>query len=75
MIGAAERYCKEVHDQLKMYAVWLPDVRLELGDFGKVFNNIFTKEGNLRKNFNVNFKAKLDSDAIASYEFSSKCCK
>jgi hypothetical protein len=57
-----------------MYAAWLPDVRLELGDFGKVSNSIFTKEGNIRKNFNVNFIAKEDSDAHASYEFSSKGC-
>ncbi|MGB8477994.1 MAG: hypothetical protein WCE63_04030 [Acidobacteriaceae bacterium] len=75
MIGAAERYCKEVHDQLKMYSPWLPDVRLEPGDFGKVSNAIFTKEGNLGKNFKINFTTKQDSDADASYEFSSKGCK
>jgi len=72
MEAAAERYGKEIHDQLKMYPTWFPDEENEVGDFGTLTKNIFNKEGNLKNDFGLKYSVGADGSAHPAYEFSSK---
>jgi hypothetical protein len=72
MEAAAERYGQEVHDQLRMYPTWWPDEDIEVGDFGSLTKNIFSKDGNLRHDKGLKYSVIVDGTADPTYEFASK---
>ncbi|MCW5319485.1 hypothetical protein GTQ43_39835 [Nostoc sp. KVJ3] len=48
----AKSYAKEIHQNFaKLYANWLPNEAIVLGDFGYLKDGIFNKEGNLKELF------------------------
>lgn len=70
-----EIYCKELKDNLKYHAAWLPNDRFELGDYGTVKNNLFTRIGNvdefdivIEKKQNANIKLHHASTGITTVQ-------
>jgi hypothetical protein len=62
---AAEAYSSEIRGLWKEFLVsWPPDSKLEIGDFGLVTNGIFYKEGNITKNFKINFEKDISSGTV-----------
>ena len=69
-MSSAEKYTKEIHDQLQRYATWLPSERVNVGDVGVLRNNIFTREAHLT-DFGINAAAVKDPAINATYKFMS----
>jgi hypothetical protein len=69
-MGISEQYTKEIQEQLKYSATWLPNIRISLGDVGTLENHLFHPQGNL-SDFGIPFD-KYESTGEAEFQFTSK---
>lgn len=56
MASEAESYAKEMRSKWGLYFVeWPPGVALALGDYGGIMDGVFIKEGNLKRDYGIDF--------------------
>ncbi len=65
-----EVYTTSIHEGLRLYATWPIGTELELGDFGRLENYLFIKEGNIAKTYRIPVKVK-DYPRPVFFEFKS----
>jgi hypothetical protein len=73
-MSAADVYTKEVHDQLKRYAAWLPTDHVAVGDVGQLQGNIFVRATDL-KHLGISANVVKDPNTRATYKFMSAGAK
>jgi hypothetical protein len=73
-MSAADAYTKEVHNQLKRYAAWLPTDHVAVGDVGQLQGNIFVPATNL-KHFGISVNVVKDPNTRSTYKFMSSGAK
>lgn len=64
-----EQYCKELRKNLKYHAAWLPNSKFELGDYGTLSDEVFSRIGNI-KNLGIPIKSRVNANL--SLQFSSQ---
>jgi len=67
---SAQAYGRQVHEQLEHYATWLPDVRVRVGDVGRLNGHVFEPVRRL-KDFGIPFNVVHDPKTDISYSFMS----
>lgn len=56
MASEAESYAKEMRSKWGLYFVdWPPGVPLAVGDYGAIIDGVFVKEGNLKRDYGIDF--------------------
>jgi hypothetical protein len=66
----SRQYTKEINEQLELSATWLPNVRISLGDVGKLQDHHFRPQGNLR-DYGIAFKISEGTDPL-EFDYNSK---
>jgi hypothetical protein len=69
-MSSAKAYGRLVHEQLLLYATWLPDVRVHVGDVGRLNGHVFEPVRRL-KDLGIPFNVVRDPKADVSYTFMS----
>jgi hypothetical protein len=56
-VGIAKDFNDMVHNQIRVHAAWLPVTNVfQVGDFGVISEGVFTRMGNIRSDFGVDFE-------------------
>lgn len=63
-------YCTEVKKRLNYYAAWLPNSPFALGDYGRLDDKVFQREGNI-SDFGIRYSAG-DPGPVADIEYASQ---
>ncbi len=70
MASMAAAYVKDLHNNFEeLYATWLPSGKYKLGDYGPVRNATFDYEGNIQRDFKIQFS--IQPSKAANYDYKS----
>jgi hypothetical protein len=65
-------YSDDIHHHFKtLYATWLPNEPLQIGDIGLLQDNLFVRTGDIKTDFGISFDVREFADQKATYEYSS----